>query len=303
MNKTILLFIPIILFSCGSKKPQTQHIATRETINLNFTTNILSLDSGAADSEAERFVKALTEGNDATYQITNLDDDILCELQALDSSKIKNINLRFLKNEEAILNQFLEGKLDLITVRYDEKLNANYDFLIKQIQNDAYSNYQINKGNNAKLKVVQISNFKHIKEITEIKNLLGIEAHQIYLDSSTVSLDSLPLSEFSINTMDSAFLSYQDSLITWNITNQHQPTDRTISIKEIKIDSLDENIHQLTQSIHDKDRVMNSQLNATIIIKIFPEYYITSKSLKGLKDYKKLSDLVPELFFDTIRSY
>jgi hypothetical protein len=291
------ILVSVILMSCGKNRSESSQLSSRSTLNLNFTSNIINLDSGEIRTDAEKFVSGLIESN---YKIESYDDDILYQLKAVDSLPIQNINIRFLKNDEAILNEFLEGKLDLISVKSYEQQNANYDFLIRQIENDKYSNFKITRSNRAKIKYLQFSGFNRLAELELAIDKLDLNPSKNYIDSSQLIIDTLGITQklfVQYDTTGQKQLIKEDSLIEFTYLNNPGAFAK-IEQKETIIDSMSADLNAVAEGLNQSPNSI-----ATVIIEIYPEYYITSTSLKGLKEYEYLVEEIPDLYFDTIRSY
>lgn len=303
MRKVLVAFTIGIVVSCGTAKKTEKTESIRDTFNINFTSNILNLDSSGHHSEAELFVLDLLRSN--LYEVAQRDADIYFGLSALDSSlQIQKINIRFLKNEEAILDQFLEGKLDLITLEEDMENTSRFDFFYRQIEQDKYSRYQIVKGNKAKLKWLEFSNFKRTNELEKtMKSMSIVNSFYSYVDTLNLLKDTSSVyRSISVLCADSLIES-RDSLVSFIAKSEYQGYIPTVQVKTEEIGFMTDDADSLISRLYRESEQKDPSANAIVILEIYPEYYITSRSLRGLKDYTKLSTALPSMYFGKVKSY
>ncbi|PIB37011.1 hypothetical protein BFP72_17180 [Reichenbachiella sp. 5M10] len=308
------LIILCALISCKDIDQHSIESDSRETLNINFTSSILTLDSTQNKNIAEQFVVELSQPIEkqeaAPYEITLADTDILYRLHALDSSSnIQTINLRFLKNEEAILHEFRERNIDIIQVSSRDSSKIKSVHFLNQILSNKYSEFKAIRSNTAFVEFYTFENFHNLEDIILCRDWLGLDSLDIQIDTTTLLHNSLEdtitigiqkLPELKNAVLDPRFL----AKIRVEVRNESEntPYKPFISKKLIKIDSLSSDNQYIIRSIKQSFN-SSSKTNAIGVFNIYPEYFITPRTLQGLKDYEKLSKQIEHIYFEKITSY
>ncbi|RJE71588.1 hypothetical protein BGP76_05705 [Reichenbachiella sp. MSK19-1] len=307
--KAPLAYIVILLSLCCCKQQSTPRetniLDSRETLTINFNTNLLSLDSSKLNSPAEKFVYDLVF-HKPKYTISSTNDDILYSLTSIDSLAIKNINIRFLKNEEAILGEFVEGNLDLFMTDFSSRNSPKMHVFVQNVRKNPYSKYNLTPSNVGSVAYYEFYNFESRMSLRNSLKIVDSLAYIRHFDSTHEERDTT-LIEFSISYFfDETKVSNHDTLKNeYHQVVQVENIDDVLSKPHIIyrkqiVPFLSNDFEQLTNRL----QAQQNPISDTLLIKqINPEYYITKTRIKGLKDYSKLSDQMMHIYFDTIQRY
>jgi hypothetical protein len=313
-NRSILDSLPI-----GFKLIDDRNFSIKLTKNADSLINWLS--------ETEFIITKERKGGyigTGNYIISHSNEDINYQLIRVrgNPGSIKTINIRFIKNEDVLIEEFFNGELDFLTYNpHKNKLLHNNSRLDKVI-NSNYSSYQITPSTRSIVTYAIISNMKD-------SILLGHLIHRLksnefnFHAQNTDSYTSINENRFKLQTdsisntkihlvhnselYDFDSLTY-DSLFSHIILSNRKiinPKSPLIVINEMEVDFINKNepyksIYQLNEKLKTNEK---SNLSTVLIIANFPELNISNYSLQGVESYKPLEEIIPKLTFKNPLTY
>jgi len=132
------------------------------------------------------------------YYLDKWKDDISCILRSKDSA-YNDIHIRFIKNEDLKIKEFINGNFDIIKFQPSLTKSSKYkDYFNKEISS-LYADYQIYKSNTALVNLVFIDNIDDSLTHSYIENIINsttqIEIDNLYEKSLQ---DSLKLNNITL---------------------------------------------------------------------------------------------------------
>ncbi|UXP33429.1 hypothetical protein N6H18_05620 [Reichenbachiella agarivorans] len=312
--KTLLLSLAAILWlccSCGKEQNTVEQISSRETLNINFNQNVLSLDSGKIFNEAELFINQITStGAKPKYTLAISDSDILYQLTTHDSSQIKTISIRFLKNENAILDEFIDGKLDIIHFNQWTSTSTRAIDFYRQVKEDKYSNYSLIERKSGFVNGYTFVNFKDSSTLSTCVELLGAQNNHFAIDSAhftpKIGSDTIKIPlvfEYHDPNLIHDTLQQDNVHIYPSESSDHLSNDPYIIWSSEYVNFLVDNRSTVADSLFNQMKSKNPRVNAYVAIKIYPDYYLTNGNLKGLLAHRSLAEQIGKVHFEVIKSY
>ncbi|MEO9803662.1 MAG: ABC transporter substrate-binding protein [Reichenbachiella sp.] len=249
------------------------------------------------------------------FELVALNQDISAKLVKVRNitGDVKMINMGFIKNDQLVFSEFVNGSLDLIMYNPYLSPDSSITELISKIINNKYSAYEAQLSDQSVVRYAHILNLSDSVTLKNILNSLNVSRTQVYFltSSNSVSdtfvLDSLRLTDVKDSSMyqiplvhdieqnDKVYFtdSKSVSFIPTNSENIN-PTSPHIVIKEIATSIPKMNDEKL--SILKLAEKQKNETNSTILVlDRFPEYVIYNNRLKGIEAGKSLSSMVKDI--------
>lgn len=236
------------------------------------------------------------------FIVENLNDDISCSLirkqRDIEVSNIHNIELRFIKNKDEEILEFLEGNIDLFQYSgLNSKIETYKNYLNELILED-YPDYQIHKSKQSTFRYVKVYGLQDSSSISKLEKSFPKSKRQDFMFKSNFAIRPL---ESDSNAIAQIFYNdiYAHSLSKTNIPDEISDENNDLNPKKSVFKEIELKMYNgdplLALSAIYKIEMNNNERDEKWIILLVdeqPTYYISHFYLKGMKNYRELSDLL-----------
>lgn len=250
------------------------------------------------------------------FELIALNEDISAQLGRVSKSegKIDVINLSFIKNENVVFNEFLNGSLDIITYNEIKNPILAKNEKLQDMLEDKYPTFQVV---NCNPKIIRYAVFYNIEDSATISQILQSVNYKTdsmnYWRTSNVS--SLPMLEtFDTlikevqvrNMIDIKTNLYFESSadLKYKATNSENinPSLPHIVIMETDVDNSWPNLEML-RKFEEQLTTPNTKISAIIELERIYTYVIFSNKLKDYSERTNLSEMVSNMYYSTPKVY
>lgn len=254
------------------------------------------------------------------YELISLNEDISAKLERVEHAavQIETINISFIKNNDFVFTEFLNGSLDLIDYHPLTILKTQKQ---RKLLNDKYPPYQVIKSNRSVLRYAQLNNLVDTTVLERIVNstktpvdaihyiAYGQVHSKIIAPDSTdyfnnydsiihqISIQSDQLSSYEEYFLDSSSLKFV-SIKKENIN----PSDQHIVIMETMLNTFEKN-DKKSATLELFKRLKPDNYSAFLILDHFPGYVILSNRLRGIEEGQRLSSMIKSMYYITPKTY
>ncbi|WP_109833062.1 hypothetical protein [Reichenbachiella versicolor] len=226
-----------------------------------------------------------------SHRIKELNDDILCNLTGKDSTW-NNVIIRFVKNEDYKISEFLNGGFDVI--EYHPKLTnatVHKKFLDKEISNK-YPEYQVFKSNKTLLNVAILKgNFDSLEFFYTHRILNSRTNERVKELISKSQQDSIDLAKITV-TGDTSILNV-NSAFNYQPIIQKDTEHNHILLKTVEVKTSN-GVDFISEELKGKKY---------ITLEKTPFYFIAQRNISGLDDFMSWKDVVHNVKFKTVKKY
>lgn len=287
---------------------ENRNISNFVPAGLSYTDSTFSIKlNGEAASflqrmaASDRFYLQKDKLGSGEFQITEADDDITYVLSRAipDTSGIQHIRIQFLKNQEEIVRNFVDGNLDIIKIHSSEIMDNYYHDYLQKLVTNPYPDYTRYEADQAWVTFAVGKNFPDSTSLDIIDNKLIINNIYSIINPNDTTIE---LTYVDKRRAISRSIELPDYLIESKLAPKDQ-SEIWVELKDTLIDYQGQAYARIEEQLVGESPNSSMATSEIAIISVDPYYYFTKHHIGGFSDNQKLSNIVKDITFVTPKTY